>query len=43
MSELDELGLMTSLVDVEYQFQKGATQMLVVTSEALSDVEEEQL
>ncbi|MBQ0782936.1 MAG: SAM-dependent methyltransferase [Amphritea sp.] len=32
MSELNELGFSVSLVNVEYQFQKGATQMLVVKS-----------
>lgn len=33
MSELNSLGYTASLVDVSYQFQKGATQMLVVKSE----------
>lgn len=32
ISALSEVGLTSSLVDVEYQFQKGATQMLVVKS-----------
>ena len=32
MSALGDLGLSTSLVNVGYQFQKGATQMLVVKS-----------
>ena len=33
MSELNSLGYTASLVDVSYQFRKGATQMLVVKSE----------
>jgi len=32
ISELNEINLITSFVDVNYQFQKGATQMLVVKS-----------
>ncbi len=32
MSELSKLGLSVSLANVAYQFQKGATQMLVVKS-----------
>ena len=32
MSALNEDGLVTSLVGVAYQFQKGATEMLVVKS-----------
>ncbi|RJG37022.1 SAM-dependent methyltransferase [Motilimonas pumila] len=32
ISSLDAVGLTNSLVDVGYQFQKGATQMLVVKS-----------
>jgi ubiquinone/menaquinone biosynthesis C-methylase UbiE len=32
MAELAKDNLTTSLVDVEYQFQKGATRMLVVQS-----------
>lgn len=31
-SKLNEMGKITSLVDVSYQFQKGANQMLVVKS-----------
>ena len=32
ISELREIGLACSIENVEYQFQKGATQMLVVKS-----------
>lgn len=32
MSELNRVGNMASMIDVNYQFQKGATQMLVVKS-----------
>jgi hypothetical protein len=32
MSSLNQLGVSSSLVDVNYEFQKGATQMLVITS-----------